>query len=69
MQLPTNCPSCNSLQRFAVHERRAAGKIESFASCKMCGYEIVLESHTQAERLRARRDRVHLLRQLRRRVR
>ena len=69
MSVPTNCPECNSLQRFSVHSRRVAGKIETYTGCKMCDYELVLDVQTPQEWIQTRRDRVRLLRALRRRVR
>lgn len=56
---PTNCPSCNSLQRFAPRERVEGGRIVRYIVCSMCRTETVLDTLTVDE-VRARRTRTRL---------
>lgn len=39
---PTNCPACNSVQKFPVKKRRVDGRIQKYIRCNTCREEIVL---------------------------
>ena len=70
MALPlVNCPDCNSLQRFSPRRRVVEERPQIYIACLQCGYESVLESFTRQEWLQTRRERVHLLRRMRRQIR
>lgn len=70
MGLPlTQCPDCNSRQRFATKRRKIGGRIEVYIHCYACGYESVIERMTFKEWLEHSRERVHRLRALRRSIR
>lgn len=68
-QPATNCPQCNSMQRFAVHEREVDGTIQSFVGCKACGYELVIETFPKGERVSRQRENARKIRALRRQLR
>lgn len=65
----TNCPDCNSRQRFASQIRSSGRYEEIYIRCFACGYELVVERYLRSERMARQREIVRRNRALRRSIR
>jgi len=64
----TNCPNCNSIQKFAPKERVEKDVIVKFISCNMCREEIVIDTYLQTNKKSVRRASIIRNRKSRREV-
>ena len=60
-----NCPNCNSLQRFPLHERGRSGQIQVFIHCLMCREEFSIAVLSKDEKFLRKRDHLRKLRDYR----
>ena len=63
--MPTNCPVCNAMERFARKERRIGDRLYVYIRCSTCRTEFPLGVYTPEQERQQKREERERRRQIR----